>query len=513
MRRTRARPWRWRASPRPNGLSHTGLKGSVDVSVKGNEVVLATNALKAGAATLKGRVALDNSESINSLEANIEADRISVAGLLGWITDADAKAPEIAEDVAAGVWPQAQFSFGALGRRKGTVALKTASLELTETLVARDAVLAMALAPDEIKIERFEAQGADGALSLKAALTKTPAGAALEGTMSMDVGLAALSPAASGRASFDVTASGRAASPAGLINALAGQGSIKFKSAEHPGPSPALVADASDAVLAGKLANDAAVLAPALAAALDSARLVTGTRSVPFTISNGNVKVESFAVDGAQGNARVTATISLASLMIDAAWQVAATASPLPVPAELAADLKPVAKGPLPPVTFVYTGPLGDTPGLNIAVDAVDLQRELVVRQMERKVEELELLRKRDEERQRQEGERRKALEAERAAAAAAAAAARAAAQKPAEPDVEQLPPVIPQSAADGEAVSTVPADASAGDSATALPGQSPGAARDAPQPVPRATAAPRPRPQRPRTTSDELNRAFGGWP
>ena len=173
-------------------------------------------------------------------------------------------------------------------------------------------------------------------------------------------------------------------------------------------------------MLAAKLENEPERLAEALTQALENSRVDIASRAIPFAVSNGDVKVDAFSIDGPLGSARVATIVSLTSLAIDSVWQVTAQASPMPPPPEALPDWKPAQKGPLPAVTFVYTGSIGDLAQLQVKVDPRDLQRELQVRQMERKLEELDALRKRDEDRVRQEQERRKALEAERAAAAAA---------------------------------------------------------------------------------------------
>ena len=68
-------------------------------------------------------------------------------------------------------------------------------------------------------------------------------------------------------------------------------------------------------------------------------------------------------------------------------------------------------KAALPPVSVVYVGALKTLAALEPRISAGALERELAVRKMENEVEQLERLRKLDEERR---IERQKALEAER---------------------------------------------------------------------------------------------------
>jgi hypothetical protein len=68
----------------------------------------------------------------------------------------------------------------------------------------------------------------------------------------------------------------------------------------------------------------------------------------------------------------------------------------------------------LPPVAVVYAGRLADLGTLAPTIETEALERELTVRRMERDVDELERLRRLDEERSRKERERQQAAEAER---------------------------------------------------------------------------------------------------
>lgn len=497
----------------PAGLSRVSLAGPVTVSAKDGVTTLSSRGLKSFSSVIKGSVRLTHADGVSNVDADVSADRASVAGLLSWLSEA-ARA-DAAEDAEESIWPRAQFDLRPFAHNRGVVRLKVANLELADGLAAQDASLGIDFSDGKVAIGSLKARAAGGDLSVAATIEKGAGGFSLSGSLALDADLAALNPKAAGRAGLQFEGSGQALSPASIINALTGKGSIKLHDVRHPGPAPALVADASDAVLAGRMENDAGVIGKSLAAALGSAAVVAGDKTLPFDVTGGIVKIEPYTIPGPQGSVRVTTTASLSSLGLDSEWQVSAVASPLPPPPEAGPDWKPAVKGPLPQVDFVYTGALGDLAGLEVSADAADLQRELAVRLMERKVEELELLRKRDEERQRQEIERRKALEAERVQAAAAAAAARAAAKQqqqtqPAQDD-EQLPPVLPESSATEP---IVPQSGPPDEAAQAEEDPAAEALRKTPPPARAPGPRPQPRVERERrTTSDEINRAFGGLP
>ncbi len=526
--------------PAPGGLSGTAIAGVVDVSAKGGVIELASQGLTAGQSRLTGRATITSTAGEDlKVAADIAADRLTVVGLLGWMTGRSPTSEDNSAETEQfqSVWPEAAFEFDALGQLTGDVTVRTSALMLTDGLGMRDATIKATLAPGKISLTDISGRSAGGTLSAMASFSKDAGGVSLDGVLKLGADLSALSQAADGTAAVEFTVTGRSLSPASLVGGLNGSGVIALNAARHPGPAPVAVSDASDSVFSGDIANDASVITPALMEAIASARVENGTRQVPFTIAGGDIKVDPFVIETPQGNARVSTVVRLASLAVDSVWQVTALAAKMPPPPDAPADWKPLPKGPLPPVVVVYTGKLDDLKQLAVAVDASELQRELSVRQMERKVEELEVLRRRDEERAKQEVERRKALEAERVKAAGIAAAAAAAAKAQKANPVEVVPPIIPEAGnvpveAAPQEPAPAPVPVPAVESAAGQPddpGTGPPADTNVPEIVPQGEAPavsapppvravqpkPRPRPaERPRrTTSDELNKALGGWP
>jgi hypothetical protein len=131
-------------------------------------------------------------------------------------------------------------------------------------------------------------------------------------------------------------------------------------------------------------------------------------------------------VDTAEGRATFDTVLDLQTLVLDSAWKIeakgrtraepsvagaatAGTSAAASVPAPV-----PVSRTLLPPVAVVYAGRLADLSTLAPTIETEALERELTVRRMERDVDELERLRRLDEERARKERERQQAAEAER---------------------------------------------------------------------------------------------------
>jgi uncharacterized protein involved in outer membrane biogenesis len=533
----------------PAGLAAASVEGPLQVTASGRVLTLSTAGLKAGSSRISGDLKVTSADASKPrrVEGSLDADRVSVAGLLSWLTGMEPQAAAGSEEEHAGVWPQGGFKLTALDGLEGAFKLRAKTFELADDLSASDASAELKFAPGSLQVSALKGQAAGGTVSGEGRVEGRPAGVMVSAKLALEGDLAALHPKATGRAALSLEGSGLGANPAGAMAAFNGKGSIKLADARHPGPSAAFVADAADAVLAGKMASDPATLTPALTSGLEEAVVEPGARTVAFTIAGGAVKAEPYAMGDSHGRTVVTNTVSLALLALDSSWQVTATPSPLPAPVGALPDWKATPKGPLPAVSFVYTGRLSALDKVEAAVAVEDVSRELTVRLMERKVEELEALRNADDFRRKQELERRKALELERqqaAAAAAAAARAQAAAEraqaaaaraaaaekaaaeraaaeqaKKVEPTAAEPEPEVASPEAAPPTTGTVDSDAEqAGLAGDAVDGEAPAAGAP---PVTRAVqpssgtraSTPKPRPPRRSTTSDEVNRAFGGWP
>ncbi|MCU0953576.1 MAG: hypothetical protein MUC37_02945 [Hyphomicrobium sp.] len=185
-------------------------------------------------------------------------------------------------------------------------------------------------------------------------------------------------------------------------------------------------------------------------------------------------------------------TRHLQTLVIDSEWKIEAkaltraqptVAGAAAVGAAAAGVPQPVQVGrsPLPAVSVVYSGRLADLATLAPSVETGALERELTVRRMERDVDELERLRKLDEERARKERERQQAAEAERQRRLRELEQQTAPQQAPSPPSAEPSPvPVDGAATIDPEAAAAAAAEAEA-EAAEPVPGS-----------VPRAQAQPR---------------------
>ena len=554
--------------PAPGGIAATALEGGIAITEKDGLLTLASRQLTAGTVKLRGQASIKRQPSGNAVvTADIVAGQLKVASLLSVVLDkpeAPAASATPSGHVLATAWPEQQFNFDALKSVEGDIKLGFSSLELEPGLTTRAGAMKIKFSPAKISITDLVAEALGGKLDAATELDKTPGGVTMSATLKIaGASLEMLSRKSKGRAGLELAVTGRAPSPATLIAQLAGRGSASLEAASHPGPVAADVAVTSDAVLSGRLPNEPDIIRNELEAALTNSQVRSGTRTMAVSVVDGAARIAPFEIEAKDGKATVTTTADLSSLAVDSAWAIAALVPPPQLPPGSVPDWTPAPKGPLAPVSIVYVGRLADLAHLDVKVDPTELQRELTVRQMERNVEELERLRRKDEDRVKRELDRRKAIEAERAAAAAAKASpapvpaaaqpAPAPAATPPAPAAEKLPPVLPES--NGTAnINVAPANGSSGapvqyntqggapegsQGAAPAPAQSPiqtGTASSSPvlkqqieiipdvplagtenrSPVPRPAAASRPpagRSRQSRTSSDEMQRLLGGTP
>ncbi|WP_045837314.1 AsmA family protein [Hyphomicrobium sp. 99] len=477
----------------PSGSEDVAAHGSLHIGRNGNDWTVAAHDFSLGTSTLAGNLTVTPKAEAVQVAGNIDADRVAFQSLLAAITDARPEQPtaagsDVDNDAAADVqpiWPEGLFNFAALGSTNATLKIAFKTLDLSGGLATHDGKLTLTLAPGKLVVSDLNATAAGGQLTGNVGFEKASNGVAFTSTLKLEQAkLAAVSATGKGTATIDLKAEARAQSPAGLVAVMSGDGTAKFADAEIPGPSTATVAQIVDDVLGGKLQNEQRAISTALAGALNSSKLAIGNREFAVSIADGSIKLDKFVLDGPDGRVEGNVTADLAMLDMNAAFQLTSNVRPLPPPAIPIANWAPPApKGPLPAILVLYDGPLDNLGGLTIKADVATLQRELVVRQMERNVEELEQSRRVDEERIRLEKERRKKLAAERAAAIAAAKkkeierltpGAETAPQP--QPDASPAPPVPPQPpATEGSASTNAPAAQQAEPQGATKPADAPG--------------------------------------
>ncbi len=470
------------------------LEGTGTIATRQGETTLDSERLVAGDSTVTGRLSLARAAADKParIAGDLKVDKAAVAGLLAAISAAPgASGPGAGGSSAGAPWSQDAFEPRVLDGLAGKLMLRVGALSLAPGLTVANAAVQTTFEPGRLDVALVDGETVGGKASGKLGLQKAPSGLALTANVLIDkVPLARFGATdagsghvASGTAALGFDVAGQGFAPAAIIAALKGRGEVRLDAAEVSGFTPAALLALADAVMAGKAEREGDAFARAAREALLQGSLAIGGRALPLEVQDGVVRLKQLAVDAAAGRTTFDAAAELPTLKFDAEWRVEAR----PKPEDGKKD-----KGPLPPIGTVYSGALKDAGALSARVDPGAFERELTVRKMERDVEELERLRKLDEERIRAEQERQRAAEAERAriaaeerakidaaerakieaAQATAAEAARKALEAKAQQDAQRAPASGPDAARAAPQALEVPSGP-----AEAGPGPAPGAA------------------------------------
>ncbi len=429
----------------PRGVGKIEYDGLADVSWTNGRLVVTPRDVKFAGSRVGGRVTVSTGENgRRNVDGQFVADEGSLPRILSAVLSQPDETPtnlQVAEAEAAvrtsdfavadgvlsveapSIFSDRAFDLSLLDNVTGTIKLTVNRLLIAETLVVQQARAVIRAEADSLKLRVSEASALDGNFEADLTLTKAPAGAVAKGSLAfaqVDVArLAAVSGGygnaagralGSGRADLELNFEGRGLTPRGAISVATGAGNLKLDNVKLVGLSPTGVRYAAEAALAAEQFSSEQ-LRRLLDEAAIRGRLELGSRDVQLRIADGAVQFDRLHLDQEQGRSTVSMTADLRSLVLDSEWQV---------------EMKDRKAGrPWPPVSVTYVGPLAKLGALEVRVVPDALERELAVRKMEINVNELERLRRLDEEAGARERERRrqlelesKRIEAERAAAA-----------------------------------------------------------------------------------------------
>lgn len=430
-------------------LPAVGIDGAVDLALKDGTLKVTPSALEVAGAIVGGEVLVTRvqGQERHRIEGRIVASQASIPRLFDLLADARAPAQP---DASSQIWPGATFDFAILDRFEGRVRLEAADLDLTPALVLTRGSIVGEFAPGKVDIVSLEGDLLGTRMTSRWLVEKAAAGANLNGTVKVDGARLDLLPAGragagksapGGKATVTATVSGRGLTPRSLVAALTGKGEIDVAKGETGGMSPLILRRVSDDAVNGRRPVTVEAIEQGvvelIADPAPELRVGLGNRKLAFDIADGVITMRPFTLSTPEGRATNRTTIELARLKIDSEWKLE---EQLEKPGSKPAVPGTKTLAALPPITIVFVGPLSSLGALEPVVSVDSLVRELSVRRIERDVEELERLRRVDEERAK--------IEAERRAAAAAAAAIQSAAPAqpaatPAAVPAPQAPPAI----------------------------------------------------------------------
>jgi uncharacterized protein involved in outer membrane biogenesis len=378
------------------------VSAKLKLALEGSTISIDKLALQAGGTRLFGRVALSEAAGRRRIDANLNADEVTVAGLLSPLLDRQFAAAAEAEAALLGrrsLWPDEPFSAIVLDGFEGQIRLSCNRLTLAQGVTLERARLTAVLHPGKVEVKEIAGAGLGGQFKAALSIDKAPAGTEVRGTLDFDIALEELAsgspPRASGPMKGTIAFTGRGASPRAVMSALQGEGRIAFGEAKLTALWPGAIAAAADAARkadAGKLAE---TVREALAAGLGTGSLALKQRRLELKIADGQLRSKSLVVDTAEGRTSGTARLDLGMLGLESQWRLEAG------PPDTGAAGKP-----LPAVTVSYRGPIVSLGALDPQIDTTALEQELSARRIEHDMAELERLRRLEEQRRLEEAVR-----------------------------------------------------------------------------------------------------------
>ncbi len=406
------------ANTKPS-LAGVAVKGKLDVERKARLTTASTHALEVGGSRVGGRMSFTAQAQRTRIEGQLSTDRLALAGLMGLVLDADQRGTREDVEAARGAsgpspWPDAPFALELLDGTEGQIVIAAGSAALTSDLELSDAEVRLGLSPGKLELQALTGAALGGRITVRGTIDKATAGA----NVSLDARLtggqlarlvaagAAAGQSGSGDANVALSLSARALSPRAAMATASGKGEIELRNARIQGIATALVEKAALAAMDSSETLDRAMLERIVAAERGRSQTVIGNRKLLLDIVDGAVRIGALEIASAEATLRNLTTVDLVQLKADSEWQIVPRRA---LPASLRSGGS--ARGePLPPMTIVWTGPLGAIGRAEPRLSVDQLEREISIRKLERDAERLEELRKQDEERARAEMERQRQL-------------------------------------------------------------------------------------------------------
>jgi hypothetical protein len=397
-------------------LAGLPVAGRIALNFANQRLKLETDDLALAETRVRGTLDLDISKPVKRIEARIASSRIDLSRILVPILDeplaATVQTPTRVEP--ASWWPEAPFDLDRLSGIEGTIALDATEFVVGNGVALRNTRLETAIRQGALDVRLVEAAASGGKASGRFTLAKAPAGVALKGSLRIDgaeIGTApavgARPPPVAGRLQVNLDVTGTALTARGLVAALTGTGEVRLSDVVLNHLSPSAISAVSDEVLAAGGTLVPGQLEKLLRERLSADPIALGRRRIGLTVTDGHVRTAPLIAETRSGRISGTTIIDLDSQRIDSEWKLDGAT------AVARKGGKP--HGALPAVTIVWAGPLARLASIEPQVQFDALERELSVRRMEGEVDELERLRRLDEQRARQETERQRLLETERA--------------------------------------------------------------------------------------------------
>jgi uncharacterized protein involved in outer membrane biogenesis len=301
--------------PRRAGAPAVPVDLRAHVAVDGDAVSLSDLAGKIAGSAVKGRVALGLGQPLR-VDGRIEADQIDAGELFAMLTGAPYVAARGAAPDRGPEWATEPFTDPAGPALDGRIEFRVTAARWPAGLTTRDLAGIVKFEPAGFSLSDVTGVLADGRVAFDAQVRRERAGLSLQSHFKLNnadlpVLLAgALHVPASGRISLETELQGQGLSPASLVGAVKGAGTVATEHVEISGLDPTAIDAAINAI-----ENDRALVGnPARVAQVANAGLDTGKLRIPFAaapivIADGRAQLVRMSAPAQ--NADIAGSISL----------------------------------------------------------------------------------------------------------------------------------------------------------------------------------------------------------
>jgi uncharacterized protein involved in outer membrane biogenesis len=362
-------------------------------------------------------IASDGAVARRRIEGRLDAGDMSVASLFAPLLQRTGK-PKVMQ---TSIWSEEPIDFTRLEGLEGVLEVTAGQMMLDDRIGLDDVKLAVAFSPKLVEVRSIEGNGLGGRWGGAWRLEQIAGGAALSGALRVTganleaVWQQAGRPGgANGIFNGVMTLSGRGTTVRSVVNSGSGSGSLDLGDTTISHLSPRGIVDAVDAAMSGPATEFGVVLRQRLLAARETLRMSLSPRVVPFAVADGALRLKPLAVELVDGLVRPTFGLDLSTLDVVSTWVIEAKVRPIgsaanSAPAKTDPSRPAASAAALPAVSFLTYGRLNQLDKATTTLDSETLERELAVRKMERDLQELERIRKLDEDRAREDLARRSA--------------------------------------------------------------------------------------------------------
>jgi large subunit ribosomal protein L24 len=305
------------AAPLRRGAAPLPLKLQARVNANADEIAIENLSGAIAGSPVRGKLKLSRGAPTR-IEGRIDAETVDAAALIAAAIGMPAPAAR-----ADALWPAEPFGEGLFGDLDGRVEFTLARATFSPTLIGRQVRGAVRLGAGEIALEDVEGTLASGRATGQLTLKRSATGLAAAARLAL-VGADATAllpgegrPALAGRLGLQVSVDGAGLSPAALMGALEGSGTITLEDASFAWLDPkafgAAVRTADQSA-----ALDAAKVRDIVATVLDGGPLGVPRLDAVLTVAAGQARIARTIVPAQGADLTLAGAVDLADATLDA---------------------------------------------------------------------------------------------------------------------------------------------------------------------------------------------------